>query len=789
MSMDQLLSDARITDLYEQFLAAAKTQAYLQKQMPEYRDVLEWVKNATDSELLSVEGQRILWTKTRALGSAGPGENVNTDRAHADTDVAEAIVGLRRKSWPTEPTARARQLQEEHDRILAMVYPALCKRRPKAKLKRVFLALLPGELHRALAWGPQEHIAKLVQGNDAAPSIATDVLVRARLQTLLGPESTLLEHTRRSFFCWWLHERYDHLVSGVTRVVPDPTLDDAETSDAPPTLTLWSFAAQRKGIPPISGFLDTLQAVLRHSQSGAGIDDIVESMRQEEELARLKPKSCRDIISLVKFLGLIELQNGLWYPSEDGKATLAETHGDVSERLIERVLERIFGMAQLLRIIATNGPQPKPQIISDTRLIYPRWATDFVAKSLVAWADVLGLIERRDDGDIDLSELGSYWHARLPHVLPTEIGADVPESLSDLDMDEIDSNQEQAPWTPPRFADLWAAWQRDDETSRLIVSREQLLEVHLAWHVTEPGYDQPKKRFVILSGLSGTGKTAILRHYARIYCQLCEGLEIGEHRAVIPVAPDWHDPSSLLGYVSILGREPAHVPGPALTLLMSAARRPHQPFFLILDEMNLAHVERYFAPFLSAMETGDRLELYGHTEDIDGIPQSIRWPRNMFIGGTVNMDETTHSISDKVLDRAFTLEFWRVELSRFCDGRKSRDTFPGADDVHTFLSELNDDLAKVRRHVGYRAAGETLEILRVAAAQDELTDETVWTHFDHAIQAKILPRLRGHDSEELRHALTITRDRCQARGLRACVSKLETMLQRLAETGMTRFFG
>ena len=81
--------------------------------------------------------------------------------------------------------------------------------------------------------------------------------------------------------------------------------------------------------------------------------------------------------------------------------------------------------------------------------------------------------------------------------------------------------------------------------------------------------------------------------------------------------------------------------------------------------MNLSRPEQYLAPILSAMESGEALTLHSERELIDDVPSEIGYPSNLAIIGTVNMDETTHGISDKVLDRAFTIEFWDVDLEQY----------------------------------------------------------------------------------------------------------------------------
>ena len=98
----------------------------------------------------------------------------------------------------------------------------------------------------------------------------------------------------------------------------------------------------------------------------------------------------------------------------------------------------------------------------------------------------------------------------------------------------------------------------------------------------------------------------------------------------------------------------------ALQLIIDANKEENQnkPYFLILDEMNLSHVERYFADFLSVMESKDKFKLHSDkVNEKSKVPYELDWPKNLFVVGTVNIDETTYMFSPKVLDRANTIEF------------------------------------------------------------------------------------------------------------------------------------
>jgi len=200
--------------------------------------------------------------------------------------------------------------------------------------------------------------------------------------------------------------------------------------------------------------------------------------------------------------------------------------------------------------------------------------------------------------------------------------------------------------------------------------------------------------------------------------------------------------------------------------------------------MNLARVEQYFAPFLSAMETGTDLVLHAQGEPVNGVPPSVRWPRNLFIGGTVNMDETTYAFSDKVLDRAFTLEFWDVDLKAFLARRHAQGhRQPMAEDI---LTRAAAALVGVRRHFGYRTAAEFLDF--VAVASDAADPEMQRCMVDRALFSKVLPRVRGEDSPGMREALAQLRLLCSEYALEASMKKVGEMEVRLGSTGLTRFW-
>jgi len=238
------------------------------------------------------------------------------------------------------------------------------------------------------------------------------------------------------------------------------------------------------------------------------------------------------------------------------------------------------------------------------------------------------------------------------------------------------------------------------------------------------------------------------------------------------VRPDWTGPDALLGFPDGLsardedGRLGWHVPG-VLEFVLGAAADDQHPYLLLLDEMNLAHVERYFADVLSGMESGaevlPNLERGGDgvwRERLGGPPR-VKFPSNLLVVGTVNIDETTYMFSPKVLDRANTMEF-RVgsedlvasanpvglveagsdELVRvFLEAATSvGGDWSGRDEMAGWLRELHGLLAGEDREFGHRVF---FEALRFGGLLAEAGDSDPLVALDLQVMQKVLPRIHG----------------------------------------------
>lgn len=307
------------------------------------------------------------------------------------------------------------------------------------------------------------------------------------------------------------------------------------------------------------------------------------------------------------------------------------------------------------------------------------------------------------------------------------------------------------------------------------------------------------KPFILLAGISGTGKTRFVREQAKDLSNYC----------LIPVRPDWHEPSDLLGYVSRIGT-PRYVVTELLSFVVKAWKDAVQsasvnaivtkpvtamtPYWLCLDEMNLAPVEQYFADYLSVLESREwtadgyhclpllKAELFNKDE---GITEQLRtdlgledavytdlWnyfkttgiplPPNLIVAGTVNMDETTHGFSRKVIDRAFTIDFGAFFPNDFAHYFKSTTknkalSFPvlskveqddllivkadpdGAKSI-AFLNEINKVVKNTPFELAFRALNELLISLVCFQPKDDAELQAVWDDF---LMTKVLPRIDG----------------------------------------------
>ncbi len=381
-----------------------------------------------------------------------------------------------------------------------------------------------------------------------------------------------------------------------------------------------------------------------------------------------------------------------------------------------------------------------------------------------------------------------------------------------------------------QYPDTSPAFEVNEEQETILPMQDVVN--HIYSYITSKGFYYEKeevtnlflalktKPFVIISGISGTGKTKIVQWLA----ESVGATERNGQFTLIPVRPDWSDGSDLLGYVDISG---VFKEGPLTRIVESAISNPNRPYFALLDEMNLARVEHYFSDILSVMESrkrenGQLVSSPLLSRELTG--RDIYLPSNLYIIGTVNMDETTHPFSKKVLDRANTIEFNRVKLDhfQFLMNNEPVDPVNLHNDVFTatflhlqdvfnqnqevvekateVLVEINDVLQLLSAHVGYRVRDEICFYLAHSREGKLMTDEQA---LDYCILQKILPRIAGSDTrvervlkelykiftnKRIENINTITQENLGSAKYPKSAEKVVEMLRRLDDDGFTSFW-
>ncbi|MBQ8373464.1 MAG: hypothetical protein IJX35_04025 [Candidatus Methanomethylophilaceae archaeon] len=247
---------------------------------------------------------------------------------------------------------------------------------------------------------------------------------------------------------------------------------------------------------------------------------------------------------------------------------------------------------------------------------------------------------------------------------------------------------------------------------------------------------------------------------------------------IVPVGSNWTDNRHIIGYRNAITG--AYSRTASLDLMIRSNKVITQPFLLILDEMNLSHVERYFSDIISCMESGEPVIL--DTKGIDDVPDSVDLGDNLFVIGTVNMDETTYMFSPKVLDRANVLEFESASVSDYLSSRPNDyepsgdvdflqdclkgiecrsmsaktilDEIGGVDGNIAFRESIISDLDSIQKLMtsmklpfGFRTLDEVMRFMYVAWIYEGRGEFVNWRrYFDSQIKQKILPKVHGNFS-------------------------------------------
>ena len=465
--------------------------------------------------------------------------------------------------------------------------------------------------------------------------------------------------------------------------------------------------------------------------------------------------------------------------------------------------------------ITTNG-EDRDVVLEKTRASFQATCSKFVTgeERGTTFDGILGFIQLDDDRSVTplafLGAAGCQFRPQLTAALPgvhnvelrrvPGLGAGAAVAAASAAPASLGDRLHAAPTT--LSSDLILQCAKDLASAGLRLP-EGLLARFVAALLT--------KRFVILSGLAGSGKTKLALAFAK-WMEEVEG-----QVELVAVGADWTNSENVLGYRDALDpskyRKPANG---ALEVILRASGDTRRPYFLILDEMNLSHVERYFADLLSAIESGESLALHSEVEDVDTIPPRLRLPDNLFIIGTVNVDETTYMFSPKVLDRANVIEFraTAADMKSFLTAPSSVriDSIQGSGqgyaemvvavaandtqllatlspeiadgarcqaDLKRHLVELFELLSPIGAEFGFRSA---LEIVRFTYMHALLVGHgwELKTALDAQLLQKLMPKLHGSE-RRLRPILEGLQEYTRANELPLSEDKVRRMQERLRD--------
>lgn len=447
-----------------------------------------------------------------------------------------------------------------------------------------------------------------------------------------------------------------------------------------------------------------------------------------------------------------------WWPSQE-EYPLNLTKEDWKKYILEIELPNYPAPMKMLKGMMELGGEASCKQLSDTYGGHPSAYSGCamnLGRRIKKYFNLPPCMDGEQERYFSFPFLGKYRGGSEDNYL-YRIRPELYEALKEIDITGINPNYE-----------------RGEEP----MSTKDILE-HINSYISAKGFTFDKglvenyylslksKPFVILAGTSGTGKTRLVRLFAEAIGATTEN---GRYK-LVSVRPDWSDSSDLFGHVDLNGK---FIAREIIDFINAAEWDIEKPYFLCLDEMNLARVEYYLSDILSVMETREFKDgrvvtdplisesYYGSDKEALEKYGEIRIPENLYIVGTVNMDETTFPFSKKVLDRANTIEFSTVDFlssvdatfSEVCpmdvgnDFMKAEYLFfqqcaseqPHVNEICVELQEINKILEKVNAHVGYRVRDE-IAFYMLNNKDAELVSRN--EAFDNEIMQKILPRIQG----------------------------------------------
>lgn len=594
-----------------------------------YVAYVELVRNAGKEQWLDPAFQRRLWDEN-PISNIGPGTSVTVEGAYSDVAISRELLQLRDTPIGSDVAERGKRLQDMFDHVLARVYPAHAKRRPKARLVRLMAAMFPRDMTCLMdanrVWATQRLIVapRLIGG-----FIAQHPALRQRIRDAVGTAPDIAGEVDQSIFAWFLWNRYLNRPDegAVTVEVAQP-----EASDIPP-LSLLPVTAQRRSLACMKGAVGVFVAVVREAENGITRDDLASVILSEAP--QLNTNSAANVISQATGgLGLIHLVDGAYRPTQRGLELLSAN--EPAEVLRAPLVGRVFGMGHLLLQLSRH---PEGLGATDAakwlQSLVPTWTTTMPGSHIIAWARVTGLVR-----------------------------AEIVQGINRLFL--TDDGQEYVSALPRDFEERWkinaSAEELDEGAPEIIVEETGSSTSYTVEAVVDEGcfleratleqaIDLLKtKKNLVLQGPPGTGKTWLAKRlgYALI------GEKDASRLMAVQFQPSLSYEDFVRGYRPNGTTGLQLVDGAFLEAVAAARAEPGRPYVLVIEEINRGNPAQIFGELLTLLEADKRSE----SEALRlAYPMSqterVHVPPNLYVIGTMNLADRSLALVDLALRRRF----------------------------------------------------------------------------------------------------------------------------------------
>ncbi len=721
-------------------------------------DWLRHVESVDYDTFVGTAFQQQLWD-SQTIAATGQG-HIDVSAIISNVAIAERLWTLKETPLPQSITERIAWLGEVWEEISTLLEP-LTTRKPRLKMYRVFASLWPEQFTTVAHYQKLQTLGKamgLPNNSDHRTELHQRILER-----LDDAGVVTSSREERMTLPWVLLVHHVQDNGGGATELPSESAGDLRLNPLP-------AGRRRRGMLAINGSVASVLAMLEFAKGGRKRADFLEHIRS------VNPKLATNSLgtnlhALIAEWGALRSSGDDLFLTPRGEAFLESGE---PEEVSDWLLTQVLGFDNLLHMLK-DGPLQHKQVITRLQGVNPGWTSNFAPTVLINWAKGMELAELDSAKILRLTERGQQWASRI-HWTPGALAPvvkhviDAPVASRTAQLDDL--------WSQlPTLKEIRTAFPED-----LVFDASLIAQLHAGlWNRRHQ-----RRHFAVLTGLSGAGKTQLAIGYAKALWagQAAENpSERGWH--VVAVQPGWHDPSSLLGYVNPIDSD-VYMRTGFLEFLLRASADPDRPYVALLDEMNLSHPEQYLAPLLSAMESGDDIELHALGDEVGDVPGRIPYPSNLVLIGTVNMDETTHGLSDKVLDRSAVIEFWDINVIDY-PGWEKETNLPAHDVamVRDVLVALMAPLRAVRLHFGWRTIADVLGYVEAGVEGGELSAAEA---LDHSVYAKILPKLRGEDTKRLRDSFDEVVRILVDRKLNRSAAKAQELCSDLREQGSARFW-